>query len=74
MRRQGSITVFFGMVLIVLCSLFFSMVETVRIYEMKLESRVITREVLASAFSEYLATRPEVEAVYKQLTLEGETK
>ena len=28
----------------------------------------------ASAFSEYLATRPEVEAVYKQLTLEGETK
>ena len=53
MRRQGSITVFFGMVLIVLCSLFFSMVETVRIYEMKLESRVITREALASAFSEY---------------------
>ena len=38
MRQQGSITVFFGMVLIVLCSLFFSMVETVRIYEMKLES------------------------------------
>ena len=26
----------------------------------------------ASAFSEYLATRPEVEAVYETITLEGE--
>lgn len=53
MRRQGSVTVFFSLVLLLLSSLFFSMVESVRVYEMRLESRVITQAALSNALSEY---------------------
>lgn len=51
--RQGSLTIFFSMILLSLFSLFFSMVETLRIYEMRLESRSVTKIAMANAFSEY---------------------
>lgn len=51
--RQGSLTIFFSMILLSLFSLFFSMVETLRIYEMRLESRSVTKIAIANAFSEY---------------------
>lgn len=50
---EGSITIYFSLSLLLLSSLFFSMTETLRIFAMKLESRVITAEALASGFSEY---------------------
>ena len=51
--KQGSVTIFFSLLLLLLCSLFFSMVETLRIFEMRLESKSVTRTVTANAFSEY---------------------
>lgn len=51
--RQGSLTIFFSMILLSLFSLFFSMVETLRIFEMRLESKSVTKTVMANAFSEY---------------------
>lgn len=51
--KQGSVTIFFSMLLLLLCSLFFSMVETLRIFEMRLESKSVTGTVTANAFSEY---------------------
>ncbi len=51
--QNGGVTVWFSLVLVSLCSLFFSMVETVRIMEMKMQSKTVTQEALASAFSEY---------------------
>ena len=51
--KQGSVTIFFSLLLLLLCSLFFSMVETLRIFEMRLESNSVTRTVTANAFSEY---------------------
>ena len=51
--RQGSLTIFFSMILLSLFSLFLSMVETLRIYEMRLESRSVTKIAIANAFSEY---------------------
>lgn len=51
--KQGSITVFFSMILLCLMSLFFSMAETVRVMQLHARAEVITQEALASAFSEY---------------------
>ncbi len=66
--RQGSLTIFFSMMLLSLFSLFFSMVETLRIYEMRLESRSVTKTVMANAFSEY---QPYLWETYGILALDG---
>lgn len=51
--KNGSVTIFFSMIVTLLLSLFFSMSETIRVVEMKNRSRVITQGALQSAFSEY---------------------
>lgn len=51
--KRASVTVWFSLIVVSLCSMFFSMVETVRIMGMRTESKTITKEALASAFSEY---------------------
>ena len=66
--RQGSLTIFFSMILLSLFSLFFSMVETLRIFEMRLESRSVTKTVMANAFSEY---QPYLWETYGILALDG---
>lgn len=53
--QKGSITIFFSLVLVSMCSLLFSSIETLRVMSMKIESRAITQGALASAFSEYNA-------------------
>lgn len=66
--RKGSITVFFSLVLTMLCSLFFSMSETIRILGMENRSSVITREALGSACSEY---QPYLWETYSILALDS---
>ena len=66
--RKGSITVFFSLVLTMLCSLFFSMSETIRILGMDNRSSVITREALGSVCSEY---QPYLWETYRILALDS---
>lgn len=66
--KRGSITVFFSLMITILCSLFFSMSETIRILGMHNRSDAITSEALASAYSEY---QPYLWETYQILTLDG---
>ena len=66
--KGGSVTVFFAMILTMLCTLFFSMSETIRILGMQNRSKVITREALASVCSEY---QPYLWEAYQILALDG---
>ena len=66
--KGGSVTVFFAMILTMLCTLFFAMSETIRILGMQNRSKVITREALASVCSEY---QPYLWEAYQILALDG---
>ncbi len=53
-QQNGSLTVFFALVLLLLESLFFSMVETARISALRLHGRMLLQETMESTCSEYL--------------------
>ncbi len=66
--QRASVTIFFSMILILLGSLFFSMVETFRIFEMRLESRAVTETIAENLMSEY---QPLLWQRYGILALDG---
>ena len=66
--RKGSLTVFFSLILTILCTLFFSMSEAIRIVGMSNRSKVVTRETLASVCSEY---QPYLWDTYQILAVDG---
>ena len=66
--RKGSLTVFFSLILTILCTLFFSMSEAIRIVGMSNRSKVVTREALASVCSEY---QPYLWDTYQILAVDG---
>ena len=53
-QKNASMTIFFALVLLLLESLFFSMLETARIYEMRIHSRMLLQETMESACSDYV--------------------
>ncbi|MCR5145611.1 MAG: DUF5702 domain-containing protein [Lachnospiraceae bacterium] len=52
-RTEGSITVMMSMILLMLMSLFFSMVEGIRLFDYHMQAKMIASKICADAFSEY---------------------
>lgn len=52
-RCQGSLTIYFSLLILTVMSLIFTMVETVRVYSMAVDAKAITHMALENAYSEY---------------------
>ena len=63
-NHEASLSIFFSLLILTMMSLIFSMVETVRVYAMEIDSTAITHMSLESGFSEY---NPYIWSKYKIL-------